>query len=126
MSLRTISRWLQEKHGVSLSAAAISRALNNQELHLARLAESIAPPTLYVAAAYGFSPHDLLYREVSKNCTELQLLTDHTQPEDESEVERWDELQTLAGVWLPIPAEVQLLLEPYLVDLWSGYGDNDY
>jgi hypothetical protein len=126
MSLRTISRWLQEKHGVSLSAAAISRALNSQNLHLERLAESIAPPALYVATAYGFSPHDLLYREVTKNCSELQLLADHTQPDNENDIERWDEMQTVAGVWLPIPHEVQLLLEPYLIDLWNGKDDDDF
>lgn len=122
MSLRKISRWLDENHGVKLSAAAISRALNSSELHLERLAETIAPPARYVATAYGYDPHSLLFRTVTENGpTELQMLAEHThqQPESEHDVERWEEMQALASVWEPIPHEVQLLLEPYLYALFS-------
>jgi hypothetical protein len=127
MSLRAISRWLKEKHGVSLSAAAISRALNSKELHLERLAESISPPALYVATAYGFSPHDLLFREVAKDGpTELELLSDHSRPQDQHDLARWEEMHRLAGVWLLIPHEVQLLLEPFLTELWSDHGNDDF
>jgi len=122
MSLRDISRWLEENHGVKLSAAAISRALNSSELHLERLAESIAPPARYVATAYGCDPRNLLFRTVTENGpTELQMLAEHThqQPESEHDIDRWQELQALASVWEPIPHEVQLLLEPYLHALLS-------
>ena len=128
MSLRAISRWLQEKHGVSLSAAAISRALSSQELHLQRLAESIAAPVRYIASEYGFGTLNLLYDEVIENGpTQLEFLADHThpQPESEHDIPRWEEMQALAGVWAPIPHEVQLLLEPYLRELLSDHDADD-
>lgn len=127
MSLRAISCWLQEKHGVSLSAAAISRALNSRELHLGRLAESIAPPARYVAALYGFQPHDLLYgMEAETGPSKFQFLSDHTQPKWEDDIPRWQEMQDLAGVWLSIPHEVQLLLEPYIREHLSDENENDF
>ena len=117
MSLRTISKWLLEKHGVSLSAATISRALQHPEMHLERLAETISAPARYVAMAYGRNALDLLFREeVANGPLELQFLAEHThpKPEGESDIPRWTELQDLAALWLPIPHEVKLLLEPYL------------
>lgn len=129
MSLRAMSRWLQENHGVSLSAAAISRALNSSELHLERLAESIVAPARYVATAYGFDTLNLLYGTVSENGpTELQFLSEHThkQPESESDIPRWSEMQDLAGVWGPIPHEVQLLLEPYLSGHLGDHGNEQF
>ena len=128
MSLRGISRWLQEKHEVSLSAAAISRALNSQALHLERLAEFIAAPARYVASEYGYGTLDLLFGEEFENGpTHLQFLADHThiQPESEHDIPRWGEMQDLAAVWAPIPHEVKLLLEPYLRELLSEHGDNE-
>lgn len=128
MSLRGISRWLEEKHGVHLSAAAISRALASPKLHLERLAEFIAAPARYVATAYGFDPLNLLFGSVTDNGpTELQILADHThkQPESENDISRWQELQALAAVWEPIPHEVQLLLEPYLRELIEGQNFDD-
>ncbi len=123
MSLRSISRWLAENHGVQLSAAAISRALANPKLHLGRLAESISAPARYVATAYGFDPLDLLYREVTENGpSEIQFLANHThkEPESETDLPRWQELQDLAAVWEPIPHEVKLILEPYLREEFQG------
>lgn len=129
MSLRAISRWLQETHGVSLSAAAISRALNSQQLHLERLAESIAAPARYIAGEYGFGTLQLLYEEKCENGpTQLQFLAEHThpQPESERDISRWGEMQDLEAVWGSIPHEVQLLLEPYLSDLLSDIDGDDF
>jgi hypothetical protein len=128
MSLRVMSQWLQEKHGVSLSAAAISRALRSRELHLGRLAESIAAPAGYVAEAYGFEPMQLLFGTPFENGpSHLEELSGHThaQPRSEHDLPLWDEMQGLAGAWLPIPHEVQLLLEPYLSDLLNEDDDKD-
>ncbi len=116
MSLRRISSWLQEKHGVSLSAAAISRALNSPETHLERLADSIAPLAQWVATAYGHQPLNLLFNEVIKDGPiELQMLAhDHQQPHDERDVERWGELHSLVQTWEAIPYDVCVMLKPYL------------
>jgi len=128
MSLRTISRWLQEAHGVSLSAAAISRALNSPELHLGRLAESIAAPARYVASEYGCDALQLLFGEEFENGpTHLKFLAEqtHKAPEGEDDFPRWSEMQDLAASWEPIPHEVQLLLEPYLRKLLSDEGEEE-
>ena len=122
MSLRAISRWLQEKHGVSLSAAAISRALANPELHLERLAESIAAPARYVATLYGFTPMDFLFGDERDNCpTDFEILSGQ-QPAGERDIDRWSEMKDLASVWLPIPHEVQLLLKPFLSEEFHEEG----
>ena len=115
MSLRAISRWLEDKHGVSLSAAAISRALTSPKVHLERLAESIAPPARYVATLYDFRPMELLfYKQANGGQTKLEYLAFCTEPSSEEDHSRWDEMQELASVWNPIPHEVQLLLHPFL------------
>jgi hypothetical protein len=129
MSLRAISRWLDEKHGVSLSAAAISRALNSSELHLERLAESIAAPAQYVASVYGFETLDLLYGEaIEDGPTKFENLAKHThaQPVSENDIARWDEMQSLAAFWEPIPHEVQLLLKPYISSLLSDLDGEEF
>ncbi|MBC8126822.1 MAG: hypothetical protein H8M99_06730 [Gloeobacteraceae cyanobacterium ES-bin-144] len=126
MSLRVISRWLHEKHGVSLSAAAISRALNSPILHLERLAESIAPTASYVAKSYGFQAMDLLYGEEFENGpSQLHFLAEHTHknPEHEHDISRWGEMQYLASIWQPIPNEVKLLIHPYLSELLEDESD---
>lgn len=125
MSLRTISAWLQEKHGVSLSPAAISRALNNQELHLERLADAIAVRASYVGRAYSIAPLDLLFEAIAENGpSRLWLIAEeHPQPESESDIFRWGELHDLNGVWEPIPHEVQLLLKPKLYSLLQQDSD---
>lgn len=121
MSLRAISRWLEEEHKVSLSAGAISRALSSPDLHLERLAESIAAPAQYIATVYGHRPMDLLFQEIAENVTnaptQIEYLS-NTQPEGERDIPRWMEMQDLAAIWIPIPHEVQLLLEPYLRELF--------
>lgn len=121
MSLRVMSSWLKDTHGVNISAGQISRALRQPELHLERLAEFIAPVASYVATAYGHQPLDLLYGEVIKNGpSQLHVLAthDHKNPESEADIPRWDELQYLASLWEPIPHESQLLLEPYLREIF--------
>lgn len=87
MSLRRMSAWLQENHGVSLSVAAISRALNQPELHLSRLAETIAPAALYVAKLHEADAMTLLFGTAEgTGASELQYLADRTKPEWEEDI----------------------------------------
>ena len=117
MSLRKISAWLEDKHGVSMSAGTISRSLNKPELHLERLSEFIAPVARYVGTAYHVSATSLLFDKVSENgpsALHVMAEHDHKSPENEEDIDRWGELQFLASVWEPIPDEVQQMLAPYL------------
>lgn len=126
MSLRTISNWLKDTHKLSLSAAAISRALSSPKLHLERLAESIALPSRYVADAYGFKPMNLLFDsayDFDSDNAPLEfsiLIQENLQPDGEDDISRWGELHDLWAVWGPMPHEVRLLLKPYIQQFFSG------
>lgn len=117
MSLRAMSKWLKDSHDVDLSAAQISRALRQPDLHLSRLAEFIAPMVTYLAVAYQADAWQLLYGETDEHgpsyFEELCSTVDPSQFGDFSDP-RWDELQYFGSVWHPIPHEVKQLLEPYL------------
>lgn len=116
MSTRKISRWLSETHGVSLSAAMISRSLNNEALHLERLAEIIAPQARYAGRLYDAEPLDLLYGEEFENGPTILsvLAAKHDKLRSEEDLPRWEVLHDLIAIWEPIPHEVKLLLKPYL------------
>jgi hypothetical protein len=121
MSIRAISRWLEEKHGVGLSAAAISRALNSPKTHLQRLAEHIAAPARYAAILNRTDPFQLLFSRLAEDGPlELDLIAREDSPHGEADIHRWQEIQDLAALWLPMPHEVHLLLEPYLREELSG------
>lgn len=129
MSLRAISRWLDENYQVSLTAASISRALSNPEVHLNRLAEFIAAPARYVATLYGCDPLNLLFGMVFEDkLSELENLAEHIhkQPEGDQDIHRWSEMQDLASIWNPIPHEVQLLLKPYFEEIFADFSDDQY
>lgn len=116
MSTRKISSWLSVTHGVSLSAAMISRSLNNEALHLERLAEIIAPMARYIGRLYGQESLDLLYGEEFANGPTIlsALAAENHKPRSEDDLPRWEALQELISTWEPIPHEVKLLLKPYL------------
>ena len=121
MSTRAISRWLAEKHEVSLSAAAISRALNSPRVHLERLAEYIAASARYVAILNKTDPMNLLFsRMCDGGPLELDIRASEDTPNGEDDIYRCQEVQDLAAVWVPIPHEVQLLLAPYLREELKG------
>lgn len=117
MSFRTISSWLKDNHDVSLSAAAISRALANPGMHLLRLAQSFIPRARYVGTAYGgMTPFQLLYGQVFEGGpNELEVIAGKTKnPRDESDIPAWGELQALADDWETIPHEVRLMMKPFV------------
>lgn len=118
MSTRKISQWLQETHGVSLSAAMICRSLNSEEAQLGKLAEIIGPMARYVGHVYGLDPMDLLLGEEFPDGPTMlsKLSTDHPQPRHEDDIPRWKALQELLEAWEPIPHEVKLMMRPYLED----------
>jgi hypothetical protein len=119
MSYRAISSWLKEKYGVSLSAAAISRALSSPKLHLSRLAQSFIPRARYIGTVYGeCNLSQLLYGEVCEDGpTELEVLARDTQnPRDEDDIPGWQELQDLARDWTAIPHEVRIMMRDYILN----------
>ena len=60
MSTRAISVFLQEEHGVKLSAVTIAKALREPEKHALGILESVEPAARIVAAGLDVSPESLL------------------------------------------------------------------
>jgi hypothetical protein len=60
MSTRAISAFLQEQHGVKLSAVTIAKALREPERHALGILERVEPAARTVAAALDVSPESLL------------------------------------------------------------------
>lgn len=127
MSVRGMSRWLEEKHGVNLSYASISRALNRPKHHLQQLAEYVAPIARYVAGLYGEHPIALLYEEYADHLSKLEYYAHVETPSDPQTHMMIGEAQELANVWLPIPDEVKTMLHPYMEKAFtSGMEDEDF
>jgi hypothetical protein len=61
MSTRAISRWLQEAHGIKLSAVSIAKALRNPDKYWEAFADQIEPVARAVEAASGVKMEDFLY-----------------------------------------------------------------
>lgn len=120
MSLRNMSAWLKDTHGVNISPGQISRALREPQLHLERLAEFIAPLACCVGMLAKAEPYALLFDRIEEDGPYYidQLCEDAaTYPEHEGEELYLGELYYLASVWRPIPYEVKMLLETYLSPL---------
>jgi hypothetical protein len=60
MSARSISRYLQERHGVKISAVTIAKALREPAKHLEPFAEEVEVAARRVAEAHGYSIEGLL------------------------------------------------------------------
>ncbi len=117
MSLREISVWLAKNQNVKLSAAAISRALNQPKMHLQRLAEEISAQVRYLALACDRSPHRLLFQEICDRSGRVELdelVESLSSPHNEEEGELFADARGLQDTWKSIPYEVRKLLTPYL------------
>lgn len=60
MSLRAITRWLEENHRIKISANAVAKAMRNQERYWAGLVETVEPSARVMADAYGVPPSRVL------------------------------------------------------------------
>jgi len=60
MSLRAITRWLAEAHGVKISVVAIARAMRNAEAHWRELVEAVEPAARIFAEAHDLEPAEVL------------------------------------------------------------------
>ena len=114
MSMREISDWLDKKHGVKLSAASVSRALGQPNLHLQRLADSISARARYLALVVKTTPRDLLHWPDNAPSNLEQLILDHPRPSTEDEINLVEHANELLETWRSIPHEARLLIEPLL------------
>jgi hypothetical protein len=60
MSLRAITRWLEENHRIQISVNAVAKAMRNQEEFWARLVEDVEPSARIMADAYNVEPSEVL------------------------------------------------------------------
>lgn len=62
MSLRAITRWLEENHRIQISVNAVAKAMRNQEEYWAQLVEDVEPSARIMAGVYNVAPSELLDR----------------------------------------------------------------
>ena len=60
MSLRAITRWLEENHRIQISVNAVAKAMRNQEEYWAQLVEDVEPSARIMSDAYGVHPSQVL------------------------------------------------------------------
>ena len=112
--MREISDWLGKKHNVTLSPAAISRALSQPNLHLERLAGFVSARARFLALVVNSTPRDLL-RWPDDGPSELEILIVTRQsPTSDDDINILADAEELLEMWRSIPHEVRLLLEPRL------------
>jgi hypothetical protein len=120
MSLREISAWLKKSHGVVLSPATISRALNSPGVHLENLANAIVPLARRVALNLQMKPFHLLfgYSDPSEKVSNLEYLSQIAQaPSSEEEAYEQGAFAELEELWENLPHDGKQMLRPFLQEL---------
>ncbi|WFB34953.1 hypothetical protein P3T73_12370 [Kiritimatiellota bacterium B12222] len=110
MSLRAISRWLNEAHDVKLSQVAISRAMKDQEKHWERMADSIQPSATIYAECHGEDPIEILQdEELFKRLlmSRPENLCEGVDDPDPTEKEYFEATRTLENDWFSLPEAVR-------------------
>lgn len=110
MSLRAITRWLEENHRIEISVNAVAKAMRNQEEYWARLVEDVEPSARIMADAYEVHPSEVLDSfELFKH---LEMKAPAVAAEDPDGIEK--ELRQLAGAvgvirnrWFSLPEDVR-------------------
>ena len=112
MSTRSISAFLQEKHGVKLSAVTIAKALREPERHAMAILERVEPAARIVAAALDVSPDSLLEDE---NCFAAMKdkppeIWPGTHEEIEEALAEYDAARDcLEMEWFALPSDLRLM-----------------
>ena len=110
MSLRAITRWLEENHRIQISVNAVAKAMRNQEEFWSRLVEDVEPSARIMADAYNVDPSEVLdsfdlfkHLETTRG---VVVADDHDGIEKELR-----QLASAAGVirnrWFSLPEEVR-------------------
>jgi len=122
MSLRAITRWLEENHRIQISANAVAKAMRNQEEFWARLVEDVEPSARIMADAYNVEPSEVLDSiDLFKH---LETKPGVVVADDPDGIEK--ELRQLAGAvgvvrnrWFSLPEEVRNQCRRHFVGVFS-------
>jgi len=112
MSTRAISAYLQEKHGVKLSAVTIAKALREPGKHALAILERAEPAARVVAAAHGASVEDLLgdadfFRVIKDKPPEIWP---GSREETEEALRDYEAARDrLAEDWFELPSDLRLM-----------------
>jgi hypothetical protein len=112
MSTRSISAFLQEKHGVKLSAVTIAKALREPEKHALAILERVEPAARIVAAALDVSPDSLLEDEncfVAMKDKPPEILPGTHEEVAEALAEYDDARDCLETEWFALPSDLRLM-----------------
>ena len=112
MSTRAISAFLQEEHGVKLSAVTIAKALREPEKHAAVAVDRIEPAARVVAAAQGADVEELLANSDYFTAIRDRPPTIHGTQDDELRdaiFEYKDAIEDLEKEWFALPSDLRSL-----------------
>lgn len=112
MSTRAISAFLQEEHGVKLSAVTIAKALREPEKHAAVAVDRIEPAARVVAAAQGADVEELLGNADYFAAIRDKPPTIHGTRDDELRdaiFEYKDAIEDLEKEWFALPSDLRSL-----------------
>jgi hypothetical protein len=123
MSTRAISRWLQEAHGIKLSAVSIAKALRNPEKYWEAFADEIEPVARAVESVSGVAMESFLYDEnvffhvVKEKKNDLAL--DCASDSESVQQAIWDHegnLDFLESHWWSMKESAREGCRPYLIE----------
>ena len=112
MSTRSISAFLQEKHGVKLSAVTIAKALREPERHAMAILERVEPAARIVATALDVSPDNLLEDEncfVAVKDKPPKIPSGRREEAEEALAEYAAARDCLETEWFALPSDLRLM-----------------
>lgn len=121
MSLRAITRWLEEHHDIQISINTVANAMRDQESYWAQLVEDVEPAARIVAEAYNLAPFEVLDRFDVFQC--LETTTPCVAAQDAAGIEK--ELRQIAialgmirNRWFSLPEEVRIQCRRHFVGVF--------
>jgi len=115
MSARAVSRFLNEKHGVKLSAVTVTKALNDPKTYWNRFFDTIEPAARIVGKTHNVPMKDFLFRRQFLNKPfQSELLNAAARALIGAELGQANSV--LRARWYVIDFEIRLKALPYLAE----------
>lgn len=126
MSLRAITRWLEENHQIQISVNALSKAMRRQDDYWRKLLEDVEPAIRIVAEAYGLPASDVLERfelfetlEVS----EPKIIASDTEEAQDYLFELGSAFGVIRNRWFSLPEEARKQCRRHFVGTFFEVGE---
>ena len=119
MSVRAISKWLEEQHNVKISHVSISKALNNADEHFQKITDKVFETALILEEeiTYDAAPFNSMFQFLfsEKAFEEACHKTMNFRLADTSAGFEFSLFDTIRANWFTLPVEVRDKCEPFLI-----------